>query len=414
MIASWMLASMIFAVLLGCSAWAAEAALRLFGMQARVAWLFAGAATVIWPPVALLLSRVSPEPLPLLQIVGGAPRAIPSLLDYVPAPAMHAANQIDSVLIACWALGSAFMIIRLILAQRAVVRMAQSSREAILDGRALLISRHAGPAVFGLLAPRIVVPAWIVELDATLRAMVLRHEHEHCVARDPSLLWLAELMIVLTPWNPALWWQRHRLRLATELDCDQRTLRTVTDDKTYARLLLLIAQRQQAVPQASILALFHSQLHVRVSAMSHEQPPRRSARAMLFACAALASFAAACQTGSRSELARPSASLAADRVYQESEVATPVAVIAATSQSPQYPAALRDAKIEGELLVQFVVDTSGLVELQTFKVLRSSDERFSEAVRLAVPGFRFTPAVHRDGRRVKQLTQRPFAFALAR
>jgi len=84
------------------------------------------------------------------------------------------------------------------------------------------------------------------------------------------------------------------------------------------------------------------------------------------------------------------------------------------STAPQYPAALRAAKVEGEVLVQFVIDTAGAVELGSFKVLRHEDVRFADAIRVAVPGFRFSPARLEDGRKVRMLVQQPFAFALAR
>ena len=40
--------------------------------------------------------------------------------------------------------------------------------------------------------------------------------------------------------------------------------------------------------------------------------------------------------------------------------------------APVYPAELKAAKIEGEVLAQFVVDQSGTAEVATFKVLRST------------------------------------------
>jgi protein TonB len=77
---------------------------------------------------------------------------------------------------------------------------------------------------------------------------------------------------------------------------------------------------------------------------------------------------------------------------------------------PEYPAALRGAKIEGKVLAQFVLDTSGRYVPGTFKVLMSSHEQFTRAVASALPALRFRPAEVR-GRRVKQLLQVPFTFA---
>jgi periplasmic protein TonB len=65
------------------------------------------------------------------------------------------------------------------------------------------------------------------------------------------------------------------------------------------------------------------------------------------------------------------------------------------------------------VLAQFVVDTTGKAEVGTFKVLKSSHDLFAQAVRSALPGMRFIPA-EVGGRRVKQLVQQPFAFAIAK
>ena len=45
---------------------------------------------------------------------------------------------------------------------------------------------------------------------------------------------------------------------------------------------------------------------------------------------------------------------------------------------------LRSANVEGEVLAQFVVDTTGRYESGTFKVLKSSNEQFTNAAIEAV------------------------------
>ena len=81
------------------------------------------------------------------------------------------------------------------------------------------------------------------------------------------------------------------------------------------------------------------------------------------------------------------------------------------SGSPRYPDILRSAGVEGEVLAQFVVDTLGRVEPGSFKVIRKSHDLFEAAVRSALPQMRFLPA-EVGGRKVKQLVQQPFVFAL--
>ncbi len=76
-----------------------------------------------------------------------------------------------------------------------------------------------------------------------------------------------------------------------------------------------------------------------------------------------------------------------------------------------YPPMLRSARIEGQVLAQFVVDTLGRVELESCKVLKSSHELFSWAVKQALPAMRFQPAMV-GGRKVRQLVQKPYLFSL--
>ena len=101
-----------------------------------------------------------------------------------------------------------------------------------------------------------------------------------------------------------------------------------------------------------------------------------------------------------------------DQTYFEFQVEKQVAP-APGNPSPRYPDMLRSANVEGEVLVQFVVDTTGRVEMSQFKVLKSSHDLFTNAVKQALSGMRFYPA-EIGGRKVKQLVQQPFNFTLTR
>jgi protein TonB len=78
---------------------------------------------------------------------------------------------------------------------------------------------------------------------------------------------------------------------------------------------------------------------------------------------------------------------------------------------PPYPDMLRSADVEGEVLAQFIVDADGRVEMSSFKVLKSSHDLFTNAVRSVLPSYRFFPA-EVGGRKVRQLIQMPFVFSL--
>jgi TonB family protein len=98
--------------------------------------------------------------------------------------------------------------------------------------------------------------------------------------------------------------------------------------------------------------------------------------------------------------------------FFEWQVEEPVSVARGTFNM-RYPDALRRAYIEGEVLAQFEVDTTGRADMTTFKALRSSHSGFTTAVRDYVVSAQFNPAM-RNGQRVRQLVRQPFNFTLTR
>jgi TonB family protein len=101
-----------------------------------------------------------------------------------------------------------------------------------------------------------------------------------------------------------------------------------------------------------------------------------------------------------------------DQPYFEFQVEKTAAQLPGQS-SVRYPDMLKSANVEGEVLAQFIVDTDGRYVEGSFKVLKSSHDLFTAAVRNHLPNLRFSPA-EVGGRKVKQLVQQPFTFALSK
>ena len=101
-----------------------------------------------------------------------------------------------------------------------------------------------------------------------------------------------------------------------------------------------------------------------------------------------------------------------DQPFFEFQVEKPVQALPGGAQ-PRYPDILRQAGVEGEVLAQFVVDTSGRAEMGSYKVLKTTHELFGNAVKNALSGMRFIPA-EVGGRKVRQLVQQPFTFAISK
>jgi hypothetical protein len=143
-------------------------------------------------------------------------------------------------------------------------------------GGPVLVHPRFGPATVGVLRPRVVIPVWVLALPDGERHDVLRHEAEHRRARDPLLLLLASLTLLLTPWNVALWWLLWRLRLAVEIDCDNRVVAGRGDHVRYGELLVNVAARGTVGPRMQPAFLGSSGMLER--RLGHLLDPRRLSR----------------------------------------------------------------------------------------------------------------------------------------
>ena len=83
------------------------------------------------------------------------------------------------------------------------------------------------------------------------------------------------------------------------------------------------------------------------------------------------------------------------------------------SPVPAYPEFLRSSGVEGEVVIEFVVDTLGRVESGSLREVRSTHALFARSVEQVLPRLRFVPA-EAGGRRVRQWVQQPFVFAIRR
>ena len=281
MIALWMLCYLAVGVLLALVAMGAEAICGRAGLARRAPWIAAIIGMCALPP---LLRNVS-APVPMFIFSGSAgatqsmePAAHSKMIrlspvapaSVVPAPLIFSApvsdgNSIavaadspflnfDGILVTAWVALSLTLLTALLSARR---RLNHAQRDwafatddvttavrAQTGGKTRVWSSHNfGPAVFGALSPQVVIPAWVGQLDAEARALLLTHEASHITARDPMLLLAALLSVAAMPWNVPLLFAYRRLHRAVEHDCDARVVTRVGEPRQYGRLLLEVAER---------------------------------------------------------------------------------------------------------------------------------------------------------------------------
>jgi protein TonB len=67
--------------------------------------------------------------------------------------------------------------------------------------------------------------------------------------------------------------------------------------------------------------------------------------------------------------------------------------------------------VQGSVVTQYVVDTTGFADSSSLKIMRSTHEQFADAVRAALPYMRFFPAKV-GSKKVRQLVEQEFSFKI--
>ncbi len=422
MIALWMLSACAFALTVGAAAFAVDRLLRLFQKQSRGIWLVALLVASLWPIASPILraARSEPATTSATSVQAASTNPAPIAID-ARRQWRERLAQFDSLLLMVWAIATTCLLVRAARTAGVLHRMRSNAIVRTAVGRAVLGSPNIGPAVFGIVRPRIILPAWAFDLAETDCDLVLRHEEAHIRAADPALLLVATLLRALMPWNVGVWWIVQRLRLAIEVDCDARVLRTGADATRYARLLLLTAQQQRQTTITAFIAGFPSMLEERINVMHTEAPTNRMRFTITFGaiCLACTSFAASPVLARELSAVRVP-KLALQYAPQSAPPQRPLrefqvdsqATLLAGSPLPAYPDDLRQQKVSGSVTAQMVVDTMGRVQPPTLKVLSSTDARLVDAIRVALADLEFNPA-RVSARRVKQLVQINFLFKIA-
>jgi len=288
MILQWMAYAALCAALIGLAAWPVDHLLAALRRPRRIVWIIAIATSVVAPIALSLRPHAAPaEP----QRVPSADVAAPE----APVVTAPASTRIDVVLLSSWALASGVFALVLLVAHRRTTAALQHCRRTTIAGSRAFVSNDFGPAVIGVLRHHIVVPSWTLGLPDDEQRLVVAHELEHARSGDPLLAFAGVCAAVVMPWNPALWWQLSRLRLAIELDCDARVVaRKAGDAIAYSRLLVSVGERALATRQP-VLAMSRSRssLAKRFDALLKRDAvrPRRALALSLLGAGKVASLA---------------------------------------------------------------------------------------------------------------------------
>ena len=360
MLIEWMAYATLLTAFVCGAALAAERAVAIWRGGQRFVWLAALVVSMV-VPAALSVRRsavadggcigcvTTTAPLPVLPSatsidVSASFVRPPSLL----ARAQHPLVTLDPYLRGVWLTGSLLLLALFLRATVGLRRQRSRWQEIDLAGARLLLAPNAGPAVVGVLRPRVVVPQWALALDPAARELMLRHEAEHIRARDPHLLVVAAFALVLFPWNAGLWFIVRRLRLAVEVDCDQRVLRGSVRTRDYGMLLLTVGARHSAsLPLAVSLAERRPFLERRIRAMTTPRPRKPLLASLAFMLVALAATTAASKAPRPAPFVMRTVTPQASRPVERPAI--PAVVAAKKTHSAPVPATIPTAQVPSEV-----------------------------------------------------------------
>jgi TonB family protein len=90
-----------------------------------------------------------------------------------------------------------------------------------------------------------------------------------------------------------------------------------------------------------------------------------------------------------------------------------IAVFDATSAAPEYPETMALRRVEGAAVLRFVIDSTGLVDMATVRVMSATHSAFARSVLEAMPKMKFRPASI-AGHPVRLLVEQAFSFKIQR
>jgi Zn-dependent protease with chaperone function len=330
MMLAWMIYVLLVAAVLSVAALAAEKVARLRGKPSRWIWMLAIVGSLLIPVVMSSVSVSVPasidraaagRSIPLRQVT--SERLSPTNLIGAPARRAFVSPTLESSLLRCWETASAVLLILVCASGTHLWWRRRRWIKQDVVGVAVYVAPDIGPAVVGLLSPRIVVPKWLLELPGSQQATVIAHERSHLEARDPQALALALGVLVCAPWNLPLWWQWRRLRHAIEVDCDSRVLKSGRDATSYGETLLAVGQRQ-AASFATVAAMSepHSFLEERLIIMLRKPHASWPLAAAALGCLSLTLSAVATQIAPPADITTADAAAGQQRVLVQVPAAT--------------------------------------------------------------------------------------------
>jgi len=282
----------------------------------------------------------------------------------------------------------------------------------------LVSDRLSVPVTFGWLRPAIIVPRSFHELTEDQQEGVACHELIHVSRRDWPMTVLEEIVRAVLWFHPAVWVLLSKIALSREQVVDARAVRLTGKRRPYLDALWhIVCTYQRHAGALAVPLIGRKHLVERVAWLKKEisMSKARIAISVIILAVAVAATgvvgASVFPSASESALDVQPVALQKSPAREKStgddeklkttsndskcdEITHPVVI---NKVNPTYPEEARKEKVMGVVTLETVINEDGRVD--EIKVLRSPDERLSEASVDAVRQWTFEPALC-DGRPV--------------
>ena len=306
MMLPWMLYVVFVSLLLSGAALAAERIALARRAPARWHWVLSIAASAL-VPVIVASAWVHVPRIPFLVSPAGSWQLVslgrmtssglaPSAWVGGGTKSLSALPSLNTLLGWVWAGASGTLLLALLVSGTHLHRRKHRWERGTIAGTPVYITDDVGPAIVGLLCPRIAVPRWLTQTSAQTQELVVAHEQSHLEAHDVRIFTGALTVLVAMPWNLPLWWQLRRLRFAIEVDCDARVLQSGRDARIYGETLITIGQRQSGyIGAVAGMSESRTLLEKRLGIMIREPARGWRLSTVALGCSSLALVATAAQ-----------------------------------------------------------------------------------------------------------------------
>lgn len=381
-----------------------------------------------------------------IATINGPGMAVPPISNNIP----HI--SIFTIIVLIWAIGTLVLLIRLMLGWVLMRHIIMHSKSISNDNAVSLInhlrarlgyhrdvrlvysSGISSPQVFGFWKPRIILPEDAPSWTKEKLEMALIHELAHIKRHDTLWYMIGSAVCALYWFNPLVWIYRRKLADEAEIICDDYVLLSGSDAFTYAENLLALARRigkrRLAVPLGASM-IRKSKMEDRLMSIMSNRSRRTTVKNSVFAIGCLFTLALVLPLSAAQMFtvgvddniemldmyaqAEPSEGegkimLAVEKKQEGTtidktagenypgsdefiKVTTPAEMI--TGVEVTYPEEAEKQKIEGDVWVKALVDTTGSVK--DVRIMKTSgSDLLDKAATKSAYGCKFKPALVED------------------